>query len=201
MLKRTKENTLTLGYLTLLNTCVFIMFAVLLTPVQPSPVVATAAVASRDSITLSAPSTSKRPIIGTAGRVIVPSVGIEQEVRPGSYDIHSNSWTVDSLSAFHATTTVPVNNANGTSLIYGHAEWKIFGRLPETQPGAEAFVDTIEGQRFIYEFESSRQVEPTDTSALTASGPPKLLLQTCSGPFDAYRTLVTFKLRAVVNNE
>ena len=60
---------------------------------------------------------------------------------------------------------------------------------------------TEEGYRFEYSFESNRQVEPGDVSSLAATGPPKLILQTCSGVFDAYRTLVVFSFNKVVVHE
>ena len=180
-----------------MNVGVFLLFAALLTP-EPTPIVFASTMSTRPIAVAPSSQYEKKPIIGIAERVTVPSVGIDQMVRPGAYDTTTNTWTLDSNSAFHATTTVPINNSNGTTLIYGHAERAIFGRLLEVQPGAEAMVHTFDGYRFVYSFESSRQVTPPDTSQLTAIGKPKLLLQTCSGPFDAYRTLVTFSLKEVV---
>ena len=180
----------------LLNIGVVMMFAVLLAP-QPEPpeiIVAAAPVVHKKA------PTEVKPVIGTAKRVVVPSVGIDITVREGSYDSDSHSWSIDTKSAFHASNTVPVNNTNGSALIYGHAGWGIFGTLPKAGKGAKATVHTKEGYTFVYTYESNRQVEPTDVSALTETGPPKLLLQTCSGAFDTYRTLVTFRLREVVRD-
>lgn len=143
---------------------------------------------------------TRAPIIGTSTRVQVPSVGIDSTVQPGDYDAQSKTWAIDTSSAFYATVTVPVNNTNGTTLIYGHAGWGIFENLPAVGGGSQALVDTSEGYRFIYSFESSQQVAPSDVSFLTSSGPPRLVLQTCSGAFDSYRTLVTFRLTGVVKN-
>ncbi len=137
------------------------------------------------------------PIIGKANRIVVPSVSIDIGVQPGAYDVASSSWHVDDSSAFHAGTTVPVNDSNGTTLIYGHAKWGIFGALPDVQTGAEASVYTIEGTRFVYSLELVKQVEPSDVSMLTAEGSPKLILQTCSGLFDQHRTLAVFALKGV----
>lgn len=143
---------------------------------------------------------ARAPIIGTATRVEVSSVGISSAVQPGDYDVQSNTWAIDTTSAFYATATVPVNNTNGTTLIYGHAGWGIFEALPLVGDGAEARISTSEGYTFVYAFESSRQVDPSDVSFLTSSGPPQLVLQTCSGAFDSYRTLVTFRLSGVVRS-
>lgn len=183
--------------LAILNTGVALMFAVILVPSPRPPEIAVAAAPSpQEKIQPVA-----KPIIGTATRVVVPTVAIDVSVREGSYDSDSESWSIDTQSAFHANTTVPINNANGTALIYGHAGWQIFETLPGAREGAEATVYTAEGYRFVYEFESNRQVEPTDVSSLTNTGSPKLILQTCSGAFDTYRTLVTFRLKGVVNGE
>lgn len=195
---RRPTNTSRQPYLSLavLNISVAVMFAVILAP-QPEPpvvVVATAPVLHKK-----APAEAK-PVVGVAKRVVVPSVGIDIAVREGSYDSDSHSWSIDTESAFHASNTVPVNNTNGTALIYGHAGWGIFDTLPKVRKGAEATVHTKEGYRFVYTYESNRQVEPTDVRALTETGSPKLILQTCSGAFDTYRTLVTFRLKEVVRD-
>lgn len=169
------------------------MFVVILTPpVEPPPIVVASA-----PRTHKVPKPEAKPVVGAAERVVVPSVGIDSSVREGSYDSDSDSWSIDTDSAFYATTTVPVNNTNGSTLIYGHAGWGIFDTLPKVKKGAKATVHTKEGYEFVYEFESNRQVEPTDVSALTNTGPPKLILQTCSGAFDTYRTLVTFRLKEI----
>ena len=194
--RRTNEAWVTRSYITALNVGVVLMFAAILAPRAEPIVVANVQANPRAS----EQSQGRKPIIGTAARVTVLSVGIDETVRSGPYDIQNKSWTIDSQSAFHADVTVPVNNTNGTSLIYGHADQNLFGRLPEVTDGATAVVYTLEGFRFTYDFESSRQVDPTDVSALTSSGPAKLLLQTCSGPFDMYRTLATFRLREVVRD-
>lgn len=197
--KQAPTDRLTYSYLTLLNVCVAVLFFVVLLPAPPEPIVVATVVPPHSSFKPNVG--TQRPITGTSVRVVVPSVGIDIPVKPGHYDSDSSTWTIDHSAAFHADVTVPVNNTNGTALIYGHAGWKIFGSLPNVKPGASAVVYTLEGNRFNYEAETNRQVDPHDTSALIATGPPKLLLQTCSGAFDAYRTLVSFKLVSVVRDE
>jgi len=142
-----------------------------------------------------------RPTVGTANRITVPSVGIDVAVRRGGYDPSTGVWEGDEYSALHADITVPVNDSNGTTLIYGHAKWGVFGSLPGVIEGAEAVIFTEEGQRFVYEFESVAEVSPADVGMLTAEGEPKLILQTCSGWFDQYRTLVTFRFKEVLEDK
>lgn len=139
----------------------------------------------------------KKPVIGVAERLEIQSLSIDIAVKPGAYDPKSGTWQVDESASFHADTTVPVNDTNGASLIYGHARWGIFGALPDIQPGAEAVVHAKDGLIFVYTFASVDQVEPTDVSMLTSEGDPRLLLQTCSGLFDQYRTVATFSLKEV----
>lgn len=198
--RRKASDRLTYGYLAILNLCVAGMFVVVLTPAPaiPQPIESNVAIRRAPA---QPKAVVREPIIGTANRVVVPSVGIDTSVRPGAYNTDTHTWSIDHSSAFHADITVPVNNANGTTLIYGHAGWNIFTALPRVSEGAEAYVYTDEGNRFVYTFESNRQVDPSDVSVITAEGPPKLVLQTCSGAFDAYRTLVTFRFREVVHSE
>lgn len=177
-----------------LNIGVLVMFGMVLFPKPTAPIVEPV-VAS--VLPKPAPLKTREAKVGTPNRVIVPAVGIDKEVQRGSYTPENQAWTIDDYATFHADRTVPANDSNGTTLIYGHATWAVFGRLPEIGEGARAEVHTREGLIFKYKFESSKQVEPSDTSVLTAKGAPKLVLQTCSGAFDTYCTLVTFKLVGV----
>jgi len=198
--RRATNDRLTYVYLALLNICVIGMFLVVLTP-TPSIAHPVSASVGVGHSALRAKASRIQPTIGTPIHVMVPSVGIDTPVRTGSYDIDSSSWTIDHHSAFYADITVPANNINGTTLIYGHAGWGIFNTLPNVTDGAVAYVDTAEGYRFMYVFESKHRVDPSDVSVLNSTGPPQLVLQTCSGAFDAYRTLVTFRFNGVVRNE
>lgn len=198
--RRAGTDRLTYIYVTILNICVAGMFLVVLAPQPANPQLIEASVAVSHA-PLREKAQVRNPIIGTASRIVVPSVGIDTAVKPGSYDVDKQTWVIDHTSAFHADVTVPVNNANGTTLIYGHAGWNIFETLPEVAEEALAYVYTSEGYRFVYTFESNRRVDPSDVSVLVSTGPPLLVLQTCSGAFDAYRTLVTFRYKEVVRDE
>lgn len=159
-------------------------------PITPVP-----ALASRSSKSL------RTPKSGVPVHVEVLGTPINIAVDVGSYRPKSASWTVGSGAAFYADTTVPANNSNGTTLIYGHDTADVFGALPYISKQAIARVRTDSGLTFSYKYQSSRQVMPDDTSMLTDQGPPVLILQTCSGMFDSYRTLVTFRLFGVMGYE
>ena len=139
----------------------------------------------------------RQAVQGIPVRVVVPSVGIDVSVATGSYDPNTESWTLDDTQAFYADISVPVNDNNGVTLIYGHARSAVFSRILQVTDGAEATVYTDNGNVFRYRYESRQDVDPTDLSVVHSDGPPTLMLQTCSGPFDAYRTMVSFKLISV----
>jgi LPXTG-site transpeptidase (sortase) family protein len=137
-----------------------------------------------------------KPIAATSGiptRIVIPSIGVDVSVGVGSYNPSDGTWTLDNERAFYADASVPVNNNNGVTLIYGHARHAVFGRLGEIADGSEATVYTDSGYSFHYVYESKRDVVPSDTSIFREDGAPTLVLQTCSGPWDAYRTLISFR--------
>ena len=175
----------------LLNLAVGVMFYVINiapTPVlaspqiQPKPVVAVKAIAATQGI----------PI-----RITIPSLNIDLPVAIGSYNPDDGNWTVDATQAYFADASMPVNNSNGTSLIYGHAQSAVFETLPQIQPDAEAIVTTDTGYTFHYRYTSVQEVAPTDTSVFSVTGTPKLVLQTCIGAYSELRALFSFKLVAI----
>lgn len=136
-------------------------------------------------------------IKGTPVRIVIPSLAIDLSVGVGSYNPSDNDWTVDATKAYYADTSLPVNDSNGRTLIYGHAQAPVFAALVNLPVQAEAEVYTDNGYVFHYVYASMRKVVPTDTSVFGADGPPTLVLQTCTGPWDAYRALYSFTFEAV----
>lgn len=132
-------------------------------------------------------------ITGTPNRIVIESIGIDLPVSVGTYDPTTDTWTLGDDQAFYADNSVPVNNNNGTTLIYGHARSTVFGPLPNLQAGTEAVVYTDNGRAFHYRYQSMKELDPTDTSVFTSSGPPQLTLQTCAGAWDMYRAMYTFQ--------
>lgn len=177
------------GLIMLLNGLVALMFVTVTTPVPMT-----------DARVIRIPAVKHvKPVAavsGTPNRLVVGSVGVDITVATGAYDAANDSWTIGDTSAYYADVSVPVNNNNGTTLIYGHARDGLFASLAGLQAGAEAEVYTTNGRVFHYTFQSVRNVDPTDTSIFTSSGPPVLTLQTCTGPWDAYRALYRFSFVA-----
>ena len=192
--KSATNNRLVVGSIAAVNLCVLGMFVAILSP--PPTSTQNVPVATVSPRRLSAPSFVNINL-GIPTRVVVASVNIDLPVRIGSYNPTDKTWTLDTQSAFYADRSVPVNDSNGSTLIYGHARRGLFAKLPEITKGATARVYTDSGKVFSYTFESSRQVKPDDISIFVSTGTPMLALQTCSGPFDIYRTLVSFSLSGV----
>jgi LPXTG-site transpeptidase (sortase) family protein len=190
MIARLSKNARFFGIAALLNLAVGVMFYTV--NITPTYVAASTAYRPHKIIPKQIPATQ-----GIPTRVIVDSVGIDLPVQVGSYNPENQSWSLDMASAYYADVSMPINNGNGTTMIYGHAQSAIFETLPQVQPGAEASVYTDTGYIFHYEFISSKQVPPTDVSVFTANGPPTLVLQTCIGVYSELRGLYSFKLTRI----
>ena len=142
--------------------------------------------------------TQTKPIIaGVPTRIIISSLGMDLNVGTGSYDSNTNSWTIDDTKAYFADVSVPLNNRGGTTVIYGHNQESVFGSLHNIQPNAEGIIYSDNDYIFHYVYQSMRQVLPNDTTIFQDSGKPVLVLLTCSGGWDTYRSLYTFKLETV----
>jgi len=157
----------------------------------PAPIIPAQAVYIRHSPDAQRP--AEPAISGTPTHLSIPGIDLSLTIKPGKYDPQNLAWTINDSNAFYATNSVPANDTNGVTLIYGHDRWGLFGDLPDLRPGTKATVDTDSGHRFTYSYASNRSVLPTDTSVFTADGSPRLVLQTCTGAWDSYRALYTFK--------
>ncbi len=140
------------------------------------------------------------PTVGTPSMLRISSVGIQLAVVEGDYQAKTNSWTLSDNDAMHATSTVPLNDSNGTTLLYGHGTAAVFANLVMLKKGDIANVQARSGDTYIYRYVQKRDVLPDDTSVFQVTGKPKLVLQTCSGPWDSQRSLYTFEF-VKVNHE
>lgn len=190
MIKRFSEKVQYYSLAGLLNLAVGVMFYTV--NITPTPVSA--------NVNLPFTTPKPTPIPATQGipiHVTVPSVAIDLPVKTGSYNPENATWDVDMDNAYYADISMPVNNSNGTTLIYGHAQSQIFETLPDLPPNAEATVLTDTGYAFHYQYTTSQLVSPTDVGVFTANGPPKLVLQTCIGVYSELRGLYSFKLVSI----
>lgn len=130
---------------------------------------------------------------GTPRHLKIAAIRLNLAISEGRYDPSSDSWTLSDTKVLHAINTVVPNDSNGTTLIYGHGTQNIFAALGGLQKGDKAEVRSKNGAVFVYRYSSRRDVEPTDTSIFRVKGEPRLVLQTCSGPWDSLRSLYTFQ--------
>lgn len=140
-------------------------------------------------------------ISGKPVRIVIASAGIDLPVDEGIYHSTDGSWTLSDTHAQFAIMSSPANDHAGTTFIYGHGTDAVFGKIGTQHPpaGTIAHIYTDNGRVFTYALESIRNFEPSDTSVFDdmASGPPRLIVQTCTGIFSEWRTMFTFTFREV----
>lgn len=149
----------------------------------------------------SAPPTVTGPtaLQGNPVELQIPELGIDNVVIPGVFEEQTSRWTLTLDKVQHAVMTYPPNNVGGLTFMYGHNRKQVFSRLPSIAEGTIAEVKTDNGLLFRYKFTSSVVTRPEDISLFDYSGPPILVLQTCTGLFYQNRQLFRFELVEVVN--
>lgn len=160
---------------------------------------ATSAAVSQAAVDTSEPINVEEPTItGTPTRIQLQSLGIDNEIIPGTFDAASNSWTLSRDKAQYATTTALPNNKTGNTFIYGHNNGHVFNKLVDAQPGLEAVVTTDNGHVFTYVLDTITDAAPSDVSYLADHKSPILTVQTCSGLWYEKRRMFVFHLTGVV---
>lgn len=140
-------------------------------------------------------------VVVTAGQpahVTVPRLGIDLPVDDGAYDAANKTWVLVSNNAYFALPSMMANDYQGTTLIYGHNNMSVFGKLKDIAPGDKVEVTTKNGLKFIYTFGSKTEVQPNDVSVFKYDGPPTLVIQTCSGAWNEIRSLYHFNFEKVI---
>lgn len=140
-------------------------------------------------------------ISGKPVRITIPDAAIDLPVSDGTYDPASGTWTLSDTNAQFATMTSPANDHAGTTFIYGHGTDAVFGKIGTTHPpiGTTAYLYTDNGRVFSYSLQTVRDFTPNDTSIFddTASGAPRMIIQTCTGIFSEWRTMFLFTFKEV----
>ncbi|HEY5442810.1 MAG TPA: sortase [Candidatus Saccharimonadales bacterium] len=137
---------------------------------------------------------------GLPARIVIPASGVDLPVDQGYYDSTTDSWTLSGYHAQFAMLSTLANNYGGETFIYGHNNNYVFGALRHVTPtpGATALIYTSNGHVFAYTFRSAQSLGPTDTAILDYSGPPIMVIQTCTGSLNEWRTMYTFDFSKVV---
>lgn len=131
---------------------------------------------------------------GTPVRLLIPEIGIDNQIIPGVFDSQTGQWTLTLDKVQHAVMTYEPNNAEGLTFLYGHNRRAVFAKLPSIKEGALAEIKTDNGLTFRYKFTGSVTTNPEDIALFDYSGQPMLVLQTCTGLFYQNRELFSFEL-------
>jgi hypothetical protein len=127
-------------------------------------------------------------------RVRLAAVGIDAPVAPVEIDVAGGALGAppDVSSAAWWRDGAAPGSRSGAILITGHVDLAREGRgaffaLRRARPGARVQVESADGRTFAYRVVSirSHRKEALPTSVYSRRGPPRLVLVTCGGPFDA----------------
>ena len=139
-------------------------------------------------------------IAGRPVRLVVAADGLDLPVDKGFYNSTDNSWTLTGYHAQFAMISTLANNIGGETFIYGHNNNYVFGAFRHATPpvGTQALLYTDNGHTFAYKFVSAASIGPDATSILEYSGPSILMIQTCTGSLNEWRTEYRFDFVRVV---
>lgn len=140
------------------------------------------------------------PLSGRPVRLVIPGSSIDLPLQEGFFNSLTDTWTLSGYYGQYAMNSAPANNVSGQTFVYGHNNDFVLGALRHQTPsyGSLAFVYTSNNHIFVYRFISVTSLSPTDTSILTYNGPPMLLIQTCTGSLNEWRTEYSFSFYKVL---
>ncbi len=179
----------------------FVLFGVVFLTLPVSPITQSRPVAlTKASTYVAQNSRTVQRISGIPIRLVIPGSAIDIPVNPGYYNAATGQWTLSGFDAQFASVSSPANNVTGETFIYGHNNDFVFGSLRHNTPlaGSLALLYTSNGHIFSYTFQSVVSLGPTDTSVLDYNGPPILMIQTCTGSLNEWRTEYTYSFNKVV---
>jgi LPXTG-site transpeptidase (sortase) family protein len=136
-------------------------------------------------------------IEGNPVHITIPSLVLSLDIINGTYNTHTQQWTLTKDKVQYAVMTPPPNDAGGDTFLYGHYRTGVFATLHNLKIGDQVSITTDNGHTFTYQLASVRVTDPTDASLFSYTGKPILTIQTCTGLFFQYRQLFTFNLVGV----
>ena len=126
-----------------------------------------------------------RPIDQNPGRLIIPEIGIEENI--GQLPLVNNAWDIQSLGLgiglLESTGRYP---GDDFSMVFaGHVRtrwsfWGPFSQLAELNNGSQ-IIYQWDGYNFVYEVTGRRRMEPTEGELLFRHEEGTILLLTCIG--------------------
>lgn len=180
----------------------FIIVAVIISsftfaPKTPAPVYAEANPPALQEqakeVVVASPTVKSMPMHLTVARL-----GVDLEVKPGTYDAATKTWTLDNTSAFYATVSQLPGTEPGTTFIYAHNRKSAFGPLANVQVGDLVTLQLEDGHVLTYEYARDVKVSPESTNIMyEKSDIPQLVLMTCEGLLSSARRVMYFSLKDV----
>jgi len=168
--------------------------SILIDTVTPQPVQANQIIQLPKKKILSQQIASGHPVNFTVERL-----GINLPVRDGTYDSHTNEWTLSTDAVFFATLTMEPNEASGNTFIYGHNQSQVIGPMKDIVVGDIVSLKTSNGHTFRYAYSHDSIVAPTFVDILKQDpATPQLTVMTCEGIWSEARRAMYFNLVEVV---
>lgn len=138
---------------------------------------------------------ARRVISGWPSRLTIKNLKIDLAVKDGTYDEKSKQWPLSKDAVHYATLTDLPNDSRGNTVLYGHNQNQVVGRMSDIRPGDMAIVKTTNGHEFHYSYVKDELVKPDDTDILfSSSSRPRLTIMTCDGFWSQSRRLMYFDL-------
>lgn len=140
----------------------------------------------------------KQTISGQPVKLTVTRLGIELEIKDGTYNKETDEWTLSEDTAYFATMTKQPNDASGNTFVYGHNTEAVLAPLRDLVPGDIVTIATSNGHIFSYEYTHDTVVPPNLTDVLRDDPKtPRLTIMTCDGIWSQGRRLMYFDFKEV----
>lgn len=112
---------------------------------------------------------------------------VDTDITPAT--LQNGKWSIDPLTATYLVQAAHPGEG-GNTVIYGHNTREILGNIRVLVPGEKITLTTDDGVAHQYEVEWTKEVAPTDVSAVQPTDHEALTLFTCSGLLDSMRFVV-----------
>lgn len=123
-------------------------------------------------------------------RIVIPSINVDIPIRVSP--LVNGYWEVFEKEAGFGFGSAPPSAKEGNQVIFAHARQGLFGDLKNLKKGQRVYVLTT-SQWYVYEVNSSQEVDPSNVKVISHTSQQRLTLFTCSGFLDSKRLIVSAK--------
>jgi len=126
----------------------------------------------------------------------LPRLGIKLVIKPGIYNMTTQSWSLDRSSAFVMQSWQDQNGVQlpMTPVIYGHDIPAVFMHLSGVAPNELLTITQQNGTTYTLRYIDDVVVSPYDNSVFTVRYRNSVLLMTCTGTHFESRRVLRFEL-------